>query len=352
MKAQTLIKQWLSSPAHRLIHVFFIATLGLGVLWWALQGQTVKAQSNLVLSKDNGVDTVTPGQTLVYQIVITNTDSETATNLRLTDVLPAHTTFGLASDDGGYKSAPGVVTWPVFPLNVGEQTSRTLAVRAASSLPEGYVLTNTASVSDDGANGEDPAPANNTDTASSVIEWPVVYLPLVLRNYAIGPDLIVEDIVIGDGNIAITIKNQGKRPVPDALGFWVDLYINPSPAPTQVNQLWDPIAPYGAAWGVDREAIPILPGDSRILYLYDIYYKPNYSRLPVALRPGDIIYVQVDSYNAATTYGVVLEDHEMSRTEYNNIVRLIVDSYMPLNPVTSMQSLPEFPEADAMPERP
>ncbi|MBN2393426.1 MAG: DUF11 domain-containing protein, partial [Anaerolineae bacterium] len=311
----------------------------------------VGAMPDLVLYKTVDHAFIHPNGLLIYTIRVENTGSRGATGVTIIDDLPSDVHFVSASD-GGYESALGIVTWPAVTLNVGEEVVRTLAVQAASGLPEGLVLMNTATVSDDGANGEDPAPENNTDTASNVVEWPVVYLPLVLRGYAVGPDLIVEDVIAGNGNVAITIKNQGKYPIPDTLGFWVDLYINPSPAPTHVNQTWDPIAPYGAAWAVDREALPILPGESHILYLYDPYYSYNYSRLPVALRAGDIIYVQVDSYNGATNYGAVLEDHEISGGEYNNIVRLIIDGYTPLNSVTSVRSLPESSNVNVMPERP
>ncbi len=311
----------------------------------------VGAMPDLVLDKTVNYAITYPTGLLVYTIRVANTGSQGATGVSIVDTLPSSANF-VGASDGGSQSAPGVVTWPAFALNVGEEAVRTLTVRSAAGLPEGYVLTNAASVSDDGANGEDPTPGNNTDTASSTIEWPVIYLPVVLRNFAIGPDLIVENVIIGNGTIAITIKNQGKLVVTDTLGFWVDLYINPSPAPTHVNQTWDTISPYGAAWGVDREALPIQPGESRTLYLYDIYYKRDYSRLPAALRAGDILYVQVDSYNAATTYGVVLEEHEMNGTFYNNIVRLIVDTYSPLNPVMAMQSAPVSPETAILPERP
>jgi len=311
----------------------------------------VGAMPDLILDKTVNYAVIYPNGLLAYTIHVENTGSRGASGVTIVDNLPPDVHFVSASD-GGYESAPGVVTWPAITLNVGEEVVRTLTARVGAGLPDGVVLTNTATVSDDGLNGEDPVPENNTDTASSVIKWPIVYLPIVMRGYAVGPDLIVEDIVVSNGDIAITIRNQGKLEVPDTLGFWVDLYINPLSAPTHVNQTWDLIAPYGAAWGVDREAIPILPGESRTLYLYDIYYKRDYSRLPVALKAGDIIYVQVDSYNGATNYGVVYEDHEMGGGEYNNIARLIIHSYTPLNLVTSMQSPPELPEADVLPERP
>ncbi len=317
----------------------------------ALDVDAVGAMPDLVLEKNVDYAIVYPNGLLMYTIYVSNTGSQGATGVSIIDELPSSARFVSASHEG-VEIEPGVVAWPPFALSVGDQAIRTLTVRVDKALPEDYVLTNTASVSDDGTNGTDPTPENNTDTASSSIKWPVVYLPLVLRRYSVGPDLIVDNVELLNNNIVITIKNQGQMPVTTVLGFWVDLYINPSPPPTQVNQIWDPIAPYGAAWAVDREALPILPDGSQKLYLYDRYYKPNNSRLPVALRAGDILYVQVDSYNAATTYGAILEDHEMSESTYNNIVRLEIKDYYPLNPVMMMHSLPDDPDPDHLPERP
>ncbi|HOU13524.1 MAG TPA: hypothetical protein PKZ84_10440 [Anaerolineae bacterium] len=318
----------------------------------AVDVNAVGAMPDLVLDKTVNVATIYPNGLLVYTIHVENTGSQGATGVGIVDTLPANTQFVSASDDGA-QSTPGVVTWPPFALSVGEQAVRTLTVQVNAGVPENMVLTNSASVSDDGANGIDPTPDNNADSVSSSVRWPTIYLPLVIRKYATGPDLIVDNVALSaDKGIVITIKNQGQTPVTTALGFWVDLYINPSPAPTHVNQTWDPIAPYGAAWGVDREALPINPGQSRELFLYDIYYKTNYSRLPVALRAGDILYVQVDSFNAATTYGAILENHEMSGQPYNNIVRLTVDNYYPLNPITMLSNHPlETPESYRLPER-
>ena len=311
----------------------------------------VGAMPDLVLNKTVNRTAIHPRGSLIYTIRVRNIGSQGATGVSIIDHLPLETQF-VGASDGGYESEPGIVTWPDFALNVGQLVTRTLTVQVAPDLPEGRVITNTATVSDDGENGIDPTPENNTDTAISIVKWPVVYLPLVMRNYSVGPDLIVENIVVADGAIAITIKNQGKLPVPAPLGFWVDLYINPSPAPTRVNQTWDSLSAYGAAWGVDREALPILPNETRVLYLYDRYYKSEFSRLPAALRAGDVIYVQVDSYNADTDYGAVLEDHEIVGLEYNNILRMVIDAYQPLDPPIRKHNLPESPETYILPERP
>jgi len=110
--------------------------------------------------------------------------------------------------------------------------------------------------------------------------------------------------------------------------------------------------PLRRSLGVDRDALPIPPNETYIIYLYDKFHKPAYTRLPAALRAGDVIYVQVDSYNGATNYGVVLEDHEISGIAYNNIYSVVLTETYPMNPGIMMQSVPEPPESDALPERP
>ncbi len=316
----------------------------------AIDVNIVGAMPDLVLHKTVDRAVVHPNGLLVYTIRVENTGSQGATGVRLVDTLPPEARF-VGASNGGSASASGIVTWPPFTLNVGEQATRTLTARAASGLPEGLVFTNTATVSDDGANGADPLPENNTAVVASRIQWPVIYLPLAQRSYAVGPDLVVDSVVIANSDLAITVRNQGELPVTTAIGFWVDLYINPSPAPTQVNQTWDLIAAYGAVWGVDREALPIPPGATRTIRLYDIYYKPTYSRLPAALRPGDVLYVQVDSVNSQTNYGAILEDHEMAGTAYNNILRVTVDTYQPLNPPATGFHSPGTAESPRLPGR-
>ena len=61
-----------------------------------------------------------------------------------------------------------------------------------------------------------------------------IFLPMIVNDYPLGPDLIVEDLVISNGNVEVTIKNDGDTAVTEA--FWVDVYINPTVPPTAVNQ--------------------------------------------------------------------------------------------------------------------
>jgi len=144
------------------------------------------------------------------------------------------------------------------------------------------------------------------------------YLPLVMHRYVSAPDLIVQDIIATPNNIQVVIRNWGNAPVQNE--FWVDVYIAPRAEPTRVNQTWDQLGSQGLAWGVTADALPALvPGGTLTLTVGDAYYWPGHSRVSWPLAVGTPIYAQVDSFNPATAYGAVLEDHEMIGEEYNNI---------------------------------
>ena len=154
----------------------------------------------------------------------------------------------------------------------------------------------------------------------------LVYLPVVLRNFSIGPDLVVESILASPDLMVVVIRNQGELPI-DALvsnEFWVDLYINPDTAPTEVNQTWDHIGSAGIAWGITADALPLAPGAALTLTIgtdagpYP-YYRDDKSTVSWPLSVGTELWAQADSANDATDYGAVLEDHETMNIAYNNI---------------------------------
>jgi hypothetical protein len=155
----------------------------------------------------------------------------------------------------------------------------------------------------------------------TVYERPVyyAYLPSLTRNHAVGPDLVVESLQATRSNVRLVIKNQGNARVED--GFFVDVYINPTSAPTRVNQTWPDLGSHGLVWGVTGEGVEsLVPGSSLTLEYNKDYYLAEFSRFPGSLSPGTTVYAQVDSYNEPDTgYGTVLETHEMIGTAYNNI---------------------------------
>jgi hypothetical protein len=168
-----------------------------------------------------------------------------------------------------------------------------------------------ASSSDPKYNGLDPADVAITNLDD---DRTFVYLPLVMRNYVTAPDLIVERIIATRNNIQVVIKNQGNAAAVD--DFWVEVYINPRTAPTRVNQLWSDLADQGLVWGITAD---MRPGDVLTLTVGDAYYVADYSQVTWPLAAGTPVYAQVDSADANTTYGAVLEIHEITGGVYNNI---------------------------------
>ncbi len=155
----------------------------------------------------------------------------------------------------------------------------------------------------------------------SPIGWQV-FLPTVMHNFVSAPDLVVTAVIVTPNQATITIQNQG-----DAIAnagctididcFWVDLYIAPNPAPTQVNEIWGSVSAFGAAWEVTR---PLAPGEELILRINETYYSEDRSKLSLPFAIGTQAYAQVDSYNEDTTYGFINELHEINGSTYNNIL--------------------------------
>ncbi|NJN18599.1 MAG: hypothetical protein HC822_21240 [Oscillochloris sp.] len=142
-------------------------------------------------------------------------------------------------------------------------------------------------------------------------------------------DLTISRIEVRDGRIAVTIRNSGTIAI--NRGFWVDLYVNPDPIPSAVNQIWQSVGAYGAVWGVTGAALPLAPGEEYTLLSGDQFFQAATSRLPSSLAAGTAIYAQVDSANTGTSYGAVHEIDEQAGETYNNILGITLDSAMPLD---------------------
>ncbi len=131
------------------------------------------------------------------------------------------------------------------------------------------------------------------------------------------PDLIVQSVVASGNQVTVVIHNIGSAAVVDE--FWVDAYINPITVPTHVNQLWSSIGTRGLAWGVTSSSLPLAPGAALTLTVNGVYYSAPDSNMGGSIATGTPVYAQVDSVNLQTTYGNVLETHELAGRPYNNI---------------------------------
>jgi hypothetical protein len=171
-------------------------------------------------------------------------------------------------------------------------------------------------------------------------------LPFIQNNCAVAPDLVVQNILATTSTVQVVIMNQGDDPVETADAFWVDFYVDPNPPPTAVNQVWnDGRSTQGIVWGVSNisdvnpQPLPLAPGGVFTLTVGDAYYWPSYSYINWPLQAGTPVYAQVDSANISTTYGAVLENHEIVGGFYNNIISSTVQAGVGIAGV-------EFPETN------
>ena len=131
----------------------------------------VDAAPDLVLAKDDGDATFTPGGIIIYTLIYSNVGNADATTVVLTDTVPEHTTFNLANSTGPWSCADNDPAFTVCTINVGTVAgnvgggSFNFAVNVDSPLASNItVIGNTASIVDDGANGVDPNTNNNEDS--------------------------------------------------------------------------------------------------------------------------------------------------------------------------------------------
>jgi len=159
------------------------------------------------------------------------------------------------------------------------------------------------------------APNNSAMNISAAVG--PVFLPVLLKD-ATPPepppppppgDLVVSNLVATSSGVTVTITNQSNGPVVDA--FWVDVYIDPDPPPTGVNQIWPDLSDQGLVWGIEGTPPFLNPGESLTLTIGSQYYfGPPFSNFSPPLEPGTPVYAQVDSFNLATNFGNVPETNE------------------------------------------
>lgn len=124
---------------------------------------TAAVGADLSVTKTDSLDPVIIGENLSYTVTVTNNGPADATNVTLTDTLPAGVIFISATpSQGSCSEAGGVVTCNLGTLVNGDIT--TVDIEVAPTAPG--TITNTATVT---ATEADPNPDNNTDTESTTV---------------------------------------------------------------------------------------------------------------------------------------------------------------------------------------
>jgi len=136
----------------------------------------IDASPDLSVTKDDGADTVVPGDMVSYTIDYANNGNQNATGVTITDTVPEGTTFDAANSTAGWVCTPdgsagSTCTFDVGALDGGTGDSVTFAVTVNNPIAAGIEeITNTASITDDEANGTDPNPDDNTDTDTNTVD--------------------------------------------------------------------------------------------------------------------------------------------------------------------------------------
>jgi len=88
------------------------------------------------------------GATITYTILRKNAGNKTATNVTLTDVLPAHLTYvtGSATAGGSYNAATSALTWSLGTLNAGATAQVTFQATINTDAATGMNIDNTAQI--------------------------------------------------------------------------------------------------------------------------------------------------------------------------------------------------------------
>lgn len=134
----------------------------------------VNAAPDLVVTKTDNVAYADAGDTIFYTVYYTNTGTRGATGVVLTEQLPANTVYA----GGGWTLVSGsTYTLSIGSLAANASGSQQFIVVVGTQLPAGVVsVTNTVSIADDGANGAEPTPGNNSATEVT----PVIAAPDLL----------------------------------------------------------------------------------------------------------------------------------------------------------------------------
>jgi uncharacterized repeat protein (TIGR01451 family) len=154
------------------------------------------AAVDLTLSKDDGGASAVAGDTIAYTLTYNNVGTAGATGVVLTETVPADTTFNPGASNPGWSCVPdnnagSTCSNPIGTVAAGGNGAVVFAVTVDSPVVGFSQISNTASIADDGNNGADLTPGDNSDTDTtpvlSLVYYTVTPCRLLDTRNAAGP---------------------------------------------------------------------------------------------------------------------------------------------------------------------
>ncbi len=191
------------------------------------------AAPDLSLTKSDGGASVVPGGGVSYTLTYANSGNIGASGVVITETVPANTTFNAGASTAGWTCTPNgnagsTCTLAIGSVAAGGGSTATFAVTASNPIPAGTTqISNTASIADDGTNGTDPNPANNTASDTT----PVTGAQPFTDYYSLAPCRLLDTRVGGSGGPVVSgvprvFQATGKCNIPaDAVAISVSLAV-------------------------------------------------------------------------------------------------------------------------------
>jgi uncharacterized repeat protein (TIGR01451 family) len=230
--------------------------------------------TDILVTKTDSPDPVQAGATLTYTITVRNNSSVAASEVVLTDVVPAGTTFvSLAAPAGWTTDVPdvgsgGTVSAMRGSLFGGSAEEFTLVVQVGAGLTAGTIITNTAQVS---TQSNDSNPENNTTSTSTTVTIPPNQPPVL--------DPIADQN--GDEGTAITFTATASDPDSKA----------------SLTFSLDPGAPAGASINASTGAFTWTPTEAQGPGTFPVTVRVSDNGSPVPSSDFQTINITVDEVN-------------------------------------------------------
>ncbi|GIK43291.1 MAG: hypothetical protein BroJett011_71240 [Chloroflexota bacterium] len=291
---------------------------------------------------------VRPNNIINYTLQVRNTGTGTATNVVISDTLPAGVSFVACTPPANCSGGPTTtVTTPALGPNQVFTANIQVSV---SAVPSGTILSNQARV----LSSQTPLTTSNIVTHSVTTATLDVFLPVIFKDFASRPDLI-SSFSLSPANpsagqpvvVTVVITNVGTGSTGN--GFWVDFYINPTPAPTTGNQRWDKLGStvspkQGIAWAIPSPGLA--PGASIILTSNGVGgLAPSgpqtiWNGSFVAGTQDLFVYADSFSQNGSPNGGIVESNESNNRSELHFVAPLSGGELIDLSNLPDPASLP------------